>query len=106
MNARLPPVLARALSPMAPAGSEVHAILSEADAAKTCKYGDAFCPCQDGDSCHYEGKNPMRQLLSEADAQATDAAYEFTKTEAGRQLQADRDQALEVRMAALLGDRV
>ena len=24
-----------------------------------CKYGDALCPCQDGDQCHYEGKNPM-----------------------------------------------
>ena len=24
-----------------------------------CKYGDEFCPCQDGDQCHYEGKNPM-----------------------------------------------
>lgn len=26
---------------------------------KVCKYGDPFCPCQDGDPCHYEGKNPM-----------------------------------------------
>ncbi len=25
-----------------------------------CKYGDEFCPCQDGDSCHYEGMNPMK----------------------------------------------
>lgn len=24
-----------------------------------CKYGDPLCPCQDGDECHYEGKNPM-----------------------------------------------
>ena len=24
-----------------------------------CKYGDTLCPCQDGDQCHYEGKNPM-----------------------------------------------
>jgi len=23
-----------------------------------CKYGDPFCPCQDGDMCHYEGPNP------------------------------------------------
>jgi hypothetical protein len=22
-----------------------------------CKYGDPTCPCQDGDLCHYEGKN-------------------------------------------------
>lgn len=22
-----------------------------------CKYGDPFCPCQDGDQCHYEGKD-------------------------------------------------
>jgi hypothetical protein len=29
------------------------------DAAK-CKYGDALCPCQDGDMCHYEGQNPMK----------------------------------------------
>ena len=20
-----------------------------------CKYGDPYCPCQDGDQCHYEG---------------------------------------------------
>src|ERR1017187_1999257 len=25
-----------------------------------CKYGDPFCPCQDGDQCHYEGINPMK----------------------------------------------
>ena len=24
-----------------------------------CKYGDPFCPCQDGMLCHYEGPNPM-----------------------------------------------
>ena len=24
-----------------------------------CKYGDPACPCQDGDTCHYEGENPM-----------------------------------------------
>jgi len=24
-----------------------------------CKYGDPYCPCQDGDMCHYEGPNPM-----------------------------------------------
>ena len=24
-----------------------------------CKYGDQFCPCQDGDQCHYEGMAPM-----------------------------------------------
>jgi hypothetical protein len=22
-----------------------------------CKYGDPTCPCQDGDLCHYEGKD-------------------------------------------------
>ena len=24
-----------------------------------CKYKDPCCPCQDGDPCHYEGKDPM-----------------------------------------------
>jgi hypothetical protein len=24
-----------------------------------CKQNDPFCPCQDGDQCHYEGDNPM-----------------------------------------------
>lgn len=24
-----------------------------------CPYGDPSCPCQDGDPCHYEGKDPM-----------------------------------------------
>lgn len=26
-----------------------------------CKYGDPSCPCQDGDSCHYEGENPIKK---------------------------------------------
>ena len=30
----------------------------EAGLAK-CKHGDPYCPCQDGDACHYEGENPM-----------------------------------------------
>ena len=25
-----------------------------------CKYGDPTCPCQDGDLCHYEGKNAWK----------------------------------------------
>ena len=25
-----------------------------------CPHGDAACPCQDGDACHYEGSNSMR----------------------------------------------
>lgn len=24
-----------------------------------CPHGDPFCPCQDGDSCHYEGPDPF-----------------------------------------------
>ena len=28
----------------------------------SCKYGDPFCPCQDGDMCHYEGPNPMKPI--------------------------------------------
>ena len=31
---------------------------------KPCRYGDPFCPCQDGDLCHYEGPGawpPPRQ---------------------------------------------
>jgi hypothetical protein len=27
--------------------------------SEPCKYGDPFCPCEDGDQCHYEGENPM-----------------------------------------------
>lgn len=30
-----------------------------ASVRRACKYGDPLCPCQDGDSCHYEGENPM-----------------------------------------------
>lgn len=36
--------------PLPPAPKEV----------KRCAYGDPFCPCQDGDTCHYEGSNAMR----------------------------------------------
>lgn len=25
-----------------------------------CPHGDRYCPCQDGDACHYEGDNPSR----------------------------------------------
>lgn len=24
-----------------------------------CPYGNPYCPCPDGDECHYEGTNPM-----------------------------------------------
>lgn len=24
-----------------------------------CPYGDPYCPCQDGDPCHYEGDDAM-----------------------------------------------
>lgn len=24
-----------------------------------CPHGDPFCPCPDGDACHYEGPDPM-----------------------------------------------
>lgn len=27
-----------------------------------CPYGDPFCPCQDGDLCHYEGKDPLKTV--------------------------------------------
>lgn len=32
-----------------------------------CKYGDPYCPCQDGMLCHYEGENPMKPPLTPAD---------------------------------------
>jgi hypothetical protein len=36
--------------------------------SEVCKYGDPYCPCQDGDMCHYEGQNPMnpRYLIENA----------------------------------------
>jgi hypothetical protein len=24
-----------------------------------CPFGDPYCPCQDGDPCHYEGEDAM-----------------------------------------------
>jgi hypothetical protein len=27
--------------------------------AMACPWGDALCPCQDGDACHYAGTSPM-----------------------------------------------
>jgi hypothetical protein len=32
------------------------------DTPTLCEYGDLTCPCQDGDACHYKGKNPMDAL--------------------------------------------
>ncbi len=31
--------------------------------ASRCPHGDPLCPCQDGDSCHYEGKDPMSYAI-------------------------------------------
>jgi hypothetical protein len=28
--------------------------------AGMCPHGDPYCPCQDNDECHYEGKHPMQ----------------------------------------------
>lgn len=28
--------------------------------SEPCPHGDATCPCQDGDVCHYGGPDPMR----------------------------------------------
>ena len=43
MNALLPPILARALAPMAPASSVVHSIVAAADCkAIACKYRDFY----------------------------------------------------------------
>jgi hypothetical protein len=36
-----------------------HPAQAPAPVRSECKYGDPFCPCQDGDTCHYEGNNPM-----------------------------------------------
>lgn len=32
---------------------------------KACKYGDPYCPCQDGGQCHYEGVNPMNLTITD-----------------------------------------
>jgi hypothetical protein len=34
--------------------------LSNSTPLEQCKYGDPYCPCQDGAMCHYEGPNPMK----------------------------------------------
>lgn len=38
--------------------------------AMKCKYGDRFCPCQDGDICHYEGDNPWPKPKAYRDGEA------------------------------------
>lgn len=35
--------------------------------SRPCKYGDPTCPCQDGDSCHYEGENPWTPPAAEGE---------------------------------------
>jgi len=58
-----------------------------------CKYGDPYCPCQDGDACHYEPSQGtpamavppeyVRRALSrvreitEAEAEVVEAAMEY-----------------------------
>ena len=36
----------------------------------SCPHGDPLCPCQDGDPCHYEGKDAMTcpKILEEREA--------------------------------------
>jgi hypothetical protein len=40
-----------------------------------CKYGDPFCPCQDGDQCHYEGENPMTATWVGPDGHKYNCSY-------------------------------
>jgi Lar family restriction alleviation protein len=51
-----------------------------ASAPKACPHGDRFCPCPDGDTCHYEGANPLPAPKAEGEAakarcDAQDALY-------------------------------
>lgn len=39
-------------------GPNVEWVISDEPRAP-CPHGDPTCPCQDGDSCHYEGPDPM-----------------------------------------------
>jgi len=53
---------------------QVAALKAEVEKAqpKYCRYGDPTCPCQDGDPCHYEGKNPWTppiQMLEKVKAE-------------------------------------
>jgi hypothetical protein len=40
-----------------------YAALEQRIARLICPHGDPCCPCRDGDSCHYEGENPMTPPL-------------------------------------------
>jgi hypothetical protein len=49
-------------------------------ASAACPHGDRFCPCPDGDTCHYEGANPLPAPKAEGEAakarcDAQDALY-------------------------------
>lgn len=35
-------------------------VVAEVRGVDACVHGDPYCPCQDGDTCHYEGDDPMR----------------------------------------------
>src|SRR5205807_8097967 len=51
------------------------------EAMNTCKYGDPFCPCQDGDTCHYEGENPMKPPRGRHDPRTTETDRERSEEE-------------------------
>lgn len=48
--------------------------------SRPCPFGDPYCPCQDGDPCHYAGKNPwpapLLYRIEEAIAAAEQVARE------------------------------
>ncbi len=48
-----------------------------------CEYGDPFCPCQDGDACHYRGHNPLpdpRPTIEQQIAELERAGWSATMT--------------------------
>lgn len=47
-----------------------------------CIGNDPYCPCQDGDLCHYEGDDPMEIIKP---MKMTDSERKFFVTGAGRE---------------------
>lgn len=53
-----------------------------ASSPKACPHGDRFCPCPDGDTCHYEGANPSPAPKAEGEAASSRAAQSAEGTAA------------------------
>ena len=56
-------------------GGQSYCKIVDSREEKICKHGDRYCPCPDGDPCHYEGENPMPKPEEQEPARPVSKSY-------------------------------